>query len=74
MKEKPDVFIEALKDRPLLTHHEKCVCGHCRCQHDSWYQGCDLCPKCIRYTWPGQGADLPANHARATAGNANAKG
>lgn len=46
-------------------HHERCECGHCRCEHTSGFQRCEACTKCIRYTWPGPGADLPTNHALA---------
>ena len=42
-----------------LIHHEVCVCGYCRCAHVGGYQGRR---GCVRYTWPGGGADLPANH------------
>lgn len=48
-------------------HHERCTCKHCRCQHVSGFEGCAICSKCLRYTWPGPGADLPSNHKRATA-------
>lgn len=47
-------------------HHERCECGHCRCQHTSGFEGCQACRKCIRYTWPGRGADLPADHLTGT--------
>ena len=45
----------------MTMKHEVCVCGHCRCMHMGWYQGC-LRDKCVRYTWPGRGADLPDFH------------
>jgi hypothetical protein len=50
-------------------HHEVCECGHCRCEHSMRFAECTVqlplhrCP-CIRYTWPGPGADLPADHKR----------
>lgn len=50
--------------RMLVTKHEQCACGHCRCEHDAGFRGCLACPSCIRYTWPGPGADLPEDHAR----------
>lgn len=49
-------------DSLLVTKHEKCECGHCRCQHISGFAECEKCTRCVRYTWPGPGADLPANH------------
>ena len=45
----------------LVTKHERCVCKHCRCEHQSGFMACTACP-CIRYTWPGKGADLHDNH------------
>jgi len=47
----------------LVQKHELCACGHCRCEHLGGYQGCTR-DACVRYTWPGSGADLPADHAR----------
>ena len=46
-----------------LASHERCTCGHCRCDHASGFQGCEVkrCA-CARYTWPGPGAKVPANH------------
>jgi hypothetical protein len=49
-------------------HHERCRCGHCRCQHISGFAECGKCTACIRYTWPGPGADLPPNHPGAISG------
>lgn len=52
--------------RPLLiTKHERCTCGHCRCQHDGGYADCNVkrCT-CIRYTWPGGNANLPDGHIK----------
>ena len=59
-------------DGLLVTKHERCECGHCRCAHEDGYGAClasrdhgsQKC-RCVRYTWPGRGADLPANHRRA---------
>ena len=47
----------------LVTKHERCTCGHCRCEHAGGFQGCTRDAACMRYTWPGKGADLPADHA-----------
>lgn len=46
--------------------HEVCECGHCRCAHVAGYMACEL-DCCMRYTWPGSGADLPETHAGARA-------
>jgi hypothetical protein len=54
--------------RPLLVaKHEVCTCGHCRCIHVGGFQACLRCGPgrkvfCVRYTWPGPGADLPEFH------------
>ena len=45
----------------LVTKHEVCECGHCRCVHVGGFQGCTK-DGCARYTWPGVGADLPEFH------------
>lgn len=50
-----------MKTKLLVTKHERCECGRCRCQHEGGFMGCKA-TKCVRYTWPGRGADLPANH------------
>jgi hypothetical protein len=60
MKTKP-------KDQAFQIHHERCECGHCRCEHAgiTGHLGCSAAKcDCIRYTWPGADADLPANHPR----------
>lgn len=49
----------------LVTKHERCTCGHCRCEHYSGYQECRADRVCIRYSWPGSGADLKPDHFRA---------
>jgi hypothetical protein len=46
----------------MEAHHEVCVCGHCRCQHFATYAECQHEDRCVRYTWPGPGADLPPDH------------
>ena len=47
----------------LTPKHELCECGHCRCQHAGTFGKCHICI-CDRYTWPGPGSELPANHAK----------
>lgn len=59
--------VDVVEDKPVPTnmhHHERCECGHCRCEHAAGFERC-LCCGCMRYTWPGKGADLPADHHRA---------
>jgi hypothetical protein len=55
----------------FVAHHEVCTCGHCRCDHHAGFAQCIVVNKrtgkacdCIRYTWPGGRADLPADHKR----------
>lgn len=48
--------------------HEKCECGHCRCQHQSNYAACLATGcECGRYDWPGVTSVLPHDHAIAQA-------
>lgn len=37
----------------LVTKHEVCSCGHCRCNHVSGFGGCEFCTSCERWTWTG---------------------
>ena len=42
----------------LVTNHERCECGCCRCLHVSGFMECSRCDGCIRYTWPGRDANV----------------
>jgi hypothetical protein len=54
----------------IVSKHERCDCGHCRCEHDAGYGACcaprdhgtQTC-RCVRYTWPGPGASMSEDHA-----------
>ena len=50
----------------LVKNHERCTCGHCRCEHQHGFGPCTVehSQACDRYTWPGPGATLPADHAK----------
>lgn len=52
--------------------HERCECGHCRCEHAAGYAACCCC-ECDRYTWPGSGAELPADHATTAPGQGHGR-
>ena len=49
----------------VVTTHELCTCGHCRCAHAMGFAACvGSCPRaCQRYTWPGPNSELRADHA-----------
>ena len=55
------------KPELLVTKHERCACGYCRCQHASGY-GAGIFSKCVRYTWPGN--DASVKNPRCPEGNA----
>jgi hypothetical protein len=55
-----------LSNEGVEGKHERCRCNHCSCHHVGGFMGCTVedC-LCVRYTWPGEGAAMPADHLEA---------